>query len=137
MERSQRAPAVVIGAESQVGTLAGCFAVAVVIVSPFGYRRVRAVRRHRAERVAASAPPEAVTPVDDLNLASSLAAIAADVAAREPGEAFAVSLPVLATLGGRTADRAIVESIVADSLRRDGIEIVERSGDTWRCRRPK
>jgi hypothetical protein len=126
-----------MGAESQVGTLVGCFAVAVVIVSPFGYRRVRVVRRHRADQVAASAPPEPAPPADDSELASSLTDIAADVATREPGEEFAVPLPTLATLGGRPADRAIVESIVADSLRRDGIEIIERSGDTWRCRRPK
>jgi hypothetical protein len=126
-----------IGAESQVGTLAWCFLAAVVVVSPFGYRQVRMVRRHRAGRAPRTAPAaEPTPPEDDRDLATALSLITADARARRPGAEFVVTIPVVATLGGRPADRAIVESIVADSLRRDGIDIIERSDDGWRCRRP-
>jgi hypothetical protein len=129
---------VLIATDNQIPTLVGSFVVAAVLVSPFAYRQVRKVRRER-ERLAPP-PPEPATaaePVEDTDLATAMARIATDAAAHEPGVEFTVPIPVVATLGGRSADRAIVESIVADGLRRDGVEILERTGDRWRCRRPE
>jgi hypothetical protein len=127
----------VILADDQIGTLAGCFVVAVVIVAPFGYRQVRKVRRTRALLAAPLRAEPVVEPLDQTDLASAVARIAAQAADQDLGTAFTVSLPVGATIGGRPADRAIIESIVADGLRRDGVEIVERTGDAWQCRRPE
>jgi hypothetical protein len=127
---------VILGAESQVGTLVGCFLAALVIVSPFAYRQVRKVQRARvALRPAIPVDEEVVPTADDADLVATVGRITADAAARDPGVEFAVDLPSHATLGGRPADRLIVESIIADGLRRDGIEILARDGDTWRCRR--
>jgi hypothetical protein len=128
---------VLIAADDQVGTLVGCFFAALVIVSPFAYRQVRKVQRNRVALVVPAAGPIEAgdEPTDDADLVIVAARIATDAASQEPGVDFWVSVPAVATLGGRPADRAIVESIVADGLRRDGIQILERQGDTWRCRR--
>jgi len=129
---------VLMAADDQVGTLVGCFVIALVIVSPFAHRQVRKVQRNRARLVAPPTNPvetEEDPPADDADLVTVAARIAADAASSEPGMEFWVSVPADATLSGRPADRAIVESIVADGLRRDGIEIIERHGDAWRCRR--
>jgi hypothetical protein len=142
IESSDRVPRVggilLIAADNQVGTLVGSFLVALVIVSPFAYRQVRKVQRNRARLVAPPTGPieaDDTTQAEDTDLVGVAARIATDAASREPGVDFWVSVPSVATLGGRPADRAIVESILADGLRRDGIRIVERQADTWRCRR--
>jgi hypothetical protein len=130
----------VIGASSNVGTLVGFFLIAAVIVSPYGYWQVRKVRRRRAQLagiagLAAPLPADEPTPETSSDLAMAVADIAAGAAAQEPGAHFEVTLPVGATIGGRPAEAAIVETIVADGLRRDGIEIVGRDGVVWRCRK--
>ena len=128
----------IVAAQSQVGTLLGCFLVALVIVSPFAYRQVRKVQRARAALTPIIPAGEETAPIArSSDLAAAVGRITADAAGHDPGDEFTVLLPPEATLGGRRADRSIVESIVADGLRRDGIEILSRDGDTWRCRRPR
>jgi hypothetical protein len=128
---------VILGAQSQVGTLVGCFLVALVIVSPFAYRQVRKVQRARAAlQPAVPMVQDEVPATDDADLVATVGRITAAAAEQDPGAEFTVDLPTHATLGGRAADRSIVESIIADGLRRDGIEILDRHGDSWRCRRP-
>ncbi len=130
-------PAAEVLASSQIGTLSEFFVIALVLVSPYAFLRVRAVRRERARIAALSAPPPPEPEPDDQadDLARAVARIANDAAARSTGDVFTVTVPLEATLGGRAPDRMIVEQIVADGLRRDGIEILERDGAEWRCRR--
>jgi hypothetical protein len=130
---------VLIAADNQVPTLVVSFLAALVIVSPLAYRQVRKVQRARARLTATEkvdTAPDAPSPVGDDDLVTAAARIATEATSQPAGAQFTVDIPVLATLGGRPAERAIVESILADGLRRDGIEILERDGDHWRCRRP-
>ena len=73
--------------------------------------------------------------MDPHDLAVVAAAISADALGRDPGEEFDVAMPEAPTIGGRPADATIVASILADGLRRDGVEILQRADGTWRCRR--
>jgi hypothetical protein len=63
----------------------------------------------------------------------------AEVDRHAPGDEFALELPPDVTLGGRPADATLVSRLVADDLRRSGIEVigvVEGEGTALRCRRP-
>jgi hypothetical protein len=135
-----RVPSGALGNVRRV-TMLRLFLIAAVLVSPWGIvtlRRVLAERRARtaARSEAPSAEAGTAPEGEGTDVAVALAAVRDEVASHAPGEQFVVDLPTGVTLGGRPAERALVARLVADDLRRSGVEVVDPGdGTSLRCRR--
>jgi hypothetical protein len=99
------------------------FAVAALVVAPFGYivvRRVLQERRTLRLDVAPAEAPNADPSADDIGRV--VAAI--DDGATQGVDPFEVVLPRSVSLDGRPAPAALVDAIVGDAVRRSGLRIV-------------
>lgn len=120
------------------------FFIALLIVGPFGYRRIRSVLRERRELLGAGAGPThggsgadsatipAASSSDDL--APVIETIHRFAEGLVPGAADIVELPAVPTVGGRVADPAVVVALVEDAARRSGLEISWDDGERRRAR---
>jgi len=111
------------------------FAVAAVLVSPFGWVTARRLLRERAERRAATAPSAAPAPVAGLpDVADVVAAVRAEVLGGLDAGEVRVVVPT-AAIGGREADPAIVEALVTDDLRRRELRVTRSPTGELQVRR--
>lgn len=108
------------------------FFIALLIVSPFGYQRIRAVMRER--RATAGGDLAALddagvgdragtrpAPVGDLSHVVAAIGAAAQALAADPGSVQEVELPADPLVEGRPAPAPVVEAIVGDAVRRAGL----------------
>ena len=105
----------------RLGSMFVFFLIALVIVSPFGYRRIRAILRER--RAAAPAAPVVEVPTDEDDPGDDLAAVVAAIsgAALAPGESCEVEVPASPLVEGRPAPDVVVETLINDAVRRSGL----------------
>lgn len=128
-----RMPAVITAVlavdESRLSSMFVFFFIALLIVSPFGYRRVKAVLAERRELLGrgGSAPAEptgtpASTPdPDDLaGVVAAIATAAGELAGDRSGSRI-VEVPAVPTVEGRPADRVVIDALVDDAVRRAGL----------------
>jgi hypothetical protein len=123
---------------SQLGSMFVFFLIALAIVSPFGYRRIRAVRRERRAFLGLDQPdephdaPVSGTPsraVDDLaNVVDAIAVAGAELA-REPGGTRIVDVPIHPLVEGRPSSPAVVDALLSDAVRRSGLRSEWISGN--------
>jgi hypothetical protein len=109
-------------AEVQVGTLLRSLAIALVVVSPLAWWKVRQVRRVRAARQPAAPAPE-VPPATRPRLEDVIAAIGAlaEEVATGADEPRCVLVPSDVTVDGREPPDGVVDLLVRDALRRSGL----------------
>lgn len=107
----------------QTDVLVRSLAIAVVLVSPYGWLKWRQVRAVRAERIAreqaaaAAASPEPTRPTLE-DVVDAISALAPD---DDPGAAPAtVLVPHDVTVGGSEPPPGLVDTLVRDALRRSG-----------------
>ena len=121
----------VLAAENRLSSMFVFFFVALLIVSPFGYRQMRATLRLRRERLgradpAAGAPTDPgdagdrADPTDLAHVIAAIAAAGADLAHERDG-ARSVAVPPAPTVEGRPADDAVVRVLLDDAIRRGGL----------------
>jgi hypothetical protein len=116
--------ALLAAADDRIGSMFVFFFIALLIVAPFGWKRLAPVLRERRAR---NAPPEAeeATPTEpDPNDAATLVALV-ERAAEElaPGGTCDVDVPPDATIDGRPAPRQLVETLLADAARRRSLAV--------------
>jgi hypothetical protein len=123
------------------------FLIAAVVVAPFAFVTVRRILRERRDAAghatghdeanAAADGDGAEDPASSRDARQVVAAIRAEALAHGPGEPFEVAVPADTTVGGRPADPGLVARLVADDLRRSGVEVDAADGDAvLRCRIP-
>lgn len=124
---------IVAAAESsRISSMFVFFFIALLIVSPFGYKRVSAVLRER--RMAAlpasddgeSGPPTSRAehperPADDLANVIAAIATAGHELTGAPDEDRLVALPAQPLVEGRPASPAVVSALIDDAVRRSGL----------------
>lgn len=127
-------------AEVQSGVLVRSFVIALVVVAPFAWwqwRRLRSARDAAAARAAAEAP--APPPPELPALEELVGSIGALARGMEPGRTCTLEVPDRLTIGGHEADAALVDALVRDALRRDGLvvthEVVHGTGRALHCTR--
>jgi len=118
----------------RIGSMFLFFLIALVIVSPFGYRRIRAVLRERRALVAPSGGTEArasddpargdagggLHPDDVATVVREIDTAAAELVA-DPAGSRTIDVPDEPLMGGRPAPGAVVEALLADAVRRSGL----------------
>ena len=120
--------------DSRISSMFVSFFIALLIVSPFGYRRIKATLAERREllgRVDPDAGPTesgATTGADPDDLATvfDAIAVAASELSGEPDGHRVVDVPTSPTVEGRPADPALVDALLDDAVRRIGL-VAERS----------
>jgi len=116
--------------QSRLSSMFVFFFIALLIVSPFGYRQVRSVLADRRARFAPGVDDS--TPADlgasssatgGPDLAAVVAAIAEAAAELGSGDGHdrTIAVPADVTVEGRPATDAVVEALVADAARRSGL----------------
>ncbi len=121
---------------SRLATMGRLFGVAVLVVSPFALVQLRRIRRdRRARRPAAPVVEAGGTALAPEDLAGLVGRITELAGSAKEGETFEITLPAAPTLEGRGVPVELVEGILADAVRRSSLDVIERHGSVWICRR--
>ena len=111
------------------GTLVRSLLIAAVIVTPYGLYQRAKVRRVRAEAAAARGEvvDEAPAPPDPLALETVVAALEELGRTLPPDGTATVDVPDAPTVDGRAAPAEVVDMLLADAVRRSGLQVVSRA----------
>lgn len=133
--------------ESRLGSMLRFFLIALVVVAPFGWWRVRrTLRDHHGEEPPAvtgdptallvdgpdgSDDPNDTTATTDASTSADLADLVAEIGrvaraartSRPPEAAWDLRVPPAPTMGGRPAPPHVVDALLADAARRGDLEI--------------
>jgi hypothetical protein len=116
-------------AEAESGVLLRSFLIAAAVVAPFGWWQWRRVRASRRAAAAALAEPE---PPPNSSTLPSLESVVAEIAERarqlRSGEECTLEVPHRLGIDGTEAEPALLDALVRDALRRDGLRLTAEVG---------
>lgn len=117
--------------DGRISSMFAFFFIALLIVSPFGYKRMKVLMAERRELLGRTVPetnPDGTEPVaeatsdpDDLAAVIDAVGVAARELAEDPAGHRVVELPIAPTVEGRPADAAVVNALLDDAVRRSGL----------------
>lgn len=122
----------VLAEETTITTMAKLFAIAFIVVAPFGFVRIRKVLAERRGDVAGEGSIETAEDQPALPDPHSVEAVIAAIGRRESS----VELHLPATVDGVAIENDVARILIEDVARRDGVQLVwdrSQASGVWRA----